>query len=162
MDFQAWGAIFAVWPMDWIIIGVFIAFVALDAMRSGSARAATFVLALPAALLIVNALPQSAVLGPLTKQFATPLAQLAVFAIVFVVLFIAIHRIIFTFSSGGGVVQAVIAGAAAAVVCVVVWLQIPALDFAWHFGDQVRLIFGEAYRFWWMLAAYLSLAAVRS
>lgn len=31
-----------------------------------------------------------------------------------------------------------------------------------RFGDQVQAVFGEAYRFWWLAASYITLAAVRS
>lgn len=150
------------WPTDWILIGAFAVFVALDALRSGSARSASLVLSLPATLLVMNAVPQSFFLGPLTAQFTAPIVQIGTFAVVFVVLYIAAHRIIFSFSDGGGVIQALIAGAVAAVVVVVIWLQVPALDSVWHFGDQVQLVFGPAYRFWWLIAAFIGLTFTRS
>lgn len=162
MDFHAWANVFTHWPTDWIIIGAAVALIALDALRSGSARAAALALSLPATMLLLNALPKAFLAGPFAAGLKSPTEQLFIFAVIFVALYFATHRIIFTFSDGGGVIQALIAGLAATIVLVVVWLQVPSLETLWHFGDQVQLVFGEAYRFWWLLVAYLGLAFVRS
>lgn len=162
MDFLAWGTLITKWPTDWILIGAFVVFVALDALRSGTARAAALMLSLPAALFVANALPDAIFFGPLLVQITAPLAEAAIFVGIAIILYFVAHRAIFSFSEGGGVVQALIAGLAASVVFVVVWLQVPALESAWGFGDQVRMVFGEAYRFWWLLASYAALAFVRS
>ena len=162
MDFGAAANIFTQWPVDWILIGAFAAFAALDAMRNGPTRATSLMLSLPAALLLVANLPNALFIGTLVAQFTTPLAQAGVFAVVAVALYFVIHRVIFTFSSGLPPIQSLIAGLAAAIVVVVVWLQVPGLDAVWNFGDQVRAVFSEAYRFWWLAASYIALAVVRS
>lgn len=162
MDIASFSSIFAHWPTDWILIGAFAAFAALDAMRSGPARAAALVCSLPAALLILQALPKAFLVGGLSAQFATPLAQLGIFIVLAAILYIAIHRIIFTFSHGTGPIQALIIGLATAIVLAVVLLQISAFQSVWHFGDQVQAVFGAAYAFWWLLGSYIALAAVRS
>ena len=162
MDFSAFANIFTQWPIDWILIGAFAAFVALDGVRSGPSRAAALMLSLPAALLLVANLPDALFVGALAAQFTTPLAQVGVFVVVTAVLYFVIHRVIFTFSNNLPPLQALIAGLAAAIVLVVIWLQVPGLEAVWDFGDQVRAVFGEAYRFWWLAASYIALAAVRS
>ncbi len=162
MDFPAWGTIFSHWPVDWFIIGAVAAFLALDALRSGSARAASLAVSLPVTLFVLEALPKALFVGPMIAGLTSPSEQLIIFVVLFVATYIATHRIIFTFSGGGGVIQALIAGIAAAAVLVVVWLQVPGLQSIWHFGDQVQAIFGEAYRFWWLVLAYAGLAFVRS
>ncbi|MDO8514104.1 MAG: hypothetical protein Q7S50_01010 [bacterium] len=162
MDFNAWGVAFSHWPTDWIIIGAFAAFAALDTMRSGTARAAALMLSLPATLFLVGVLPKAALIGPASAQFTAPLAQLAIFAVIFAALYVVAHRAIFTYSDGASVVQALIAGLAATIVLVVVFLQIPALQSLWHVGGSVQMVFGEAYRFWWLVGAYSALAFVRS
>ncbi len=161
MNFDALGGMLAQWPIDWILIGAFAAFAALDGIRSGPTRATSLMLSLPAALLLVGNLPNALFIGPLVAQFTTPLAQAGVFAVVTAVLFFVIHRVIFTFSNGLAPLQALIAGIAAAIVLVVIWLQVPGLEAVWDFGDQVRAVFGEAYRFWWLAASYIALAVVR-
>lgn len=162
MDWSLITNISSQWPIDWILIGAFAAFAALDGIRKGPARATALMLSLPAALLLVAKLPAAVFLGPVATQLTTPLAQAGLFAIVTVVLFFVIHRVIFTFSNGLAPLQALIAGLAAAIVLVVIWLQVPGLEAVWNFGDQVRAVFGEAYRFWWLAASYIALAAVRN
>ena len=150
------------WPIDWILIGAFAAFAALDGIRSGPTRATSLMLSLPAALLLVANLPDALFIGALVAQFSTPLAHAGVFAIVTAVLFFVIHRSIFAFSNGLAPLQALIAGVAAAIVLVVVWLQVPGLEAVWNFGDQVQAVFGGAYRFWWLAGSYIALATVRN
>ncbi len=162
MDISSLSSIFTHWPTDWILIGAFTAFAALDAMRSGPTRATALMLSLPTALFLIDKLPDAVFLGALSAQLVSPLAQAGVFVIVTVALFFVIHRVMFTFSNGLPPIQALIAGIAATIVLVIVWLQVPGLDSVWHFGGQVQAVFSEAYRFWWLLASYFALAFVRS
>ncbi|PIR83559.1 hypothetical protein COU18_02645 [Candidatus Kaiserbacteria bacterium CG10_big_fil_rev_8_21_14_0_10_51_14] len=162
MDFQAWGALIAAWPTDWIIICTIAVLIAFDSLRSGTARAAALMLSLPAAFFVSRALPDAFFLGPLVGQLAVPFAQAAIFIIITILLYLVAHRAIFAFSDGGGVVQSLITGTAAVIVLVVIWLQVPALESLWYFGDQVQTVFGTAYRFWWLVASYAALAFVRS
>src|SRR3989344_3078026 len=162
MDLSSLSAVATHWPIDWILIGAFAAFAALDGIRSGPTRATSLMLSLPAALLLVANLPDALFIGALVAQFSTPLAHAGVFAIVTAVLFFVILRSIFAFSNGLAPLQALIAGVAAAIVLVVVWLQVPGLETVWNFGDQARAVFGEAYRFWWLAGSYIALAVVRS
>lgn len=162
MDLSSISSILAHWPMDWILIFAFAVLSALDAMRTGPARATALVLSLPASLLVMQQLPQAFFLGGLFAQFTSPVAQLAMFGAIAVLLFIATHRLIFTFSNGIGPIQALVVGLAATAVLLIVWLQVPSLDVLWHFGDQIHTVFGVAYRFWWLVGSYVVLAAVRS
>ena len=162
MDFSAWGSTFSALPMDWIIIAILIALIALDTLRSGTARAAALMLSLPAALFLTGVLPKAALIGPASAQFTAPLAQVAIFVIIFGALYIVAHRTIFSYSEGAPVIQAIITGLAATIVLVVVFLQVSALQSLWSFGPQVQAVFGEAYRFWWLLLSYAALAFVRS
>lgn len=161
MDFSSLSSVVTNWPMDWIFIFAFAVITALDAMRTGLARATALVLSLPAALLVMQQIPDAFFLGTLFAQFQSPLAQLAIFLAIAILLFIATHRLIFSFSNGTGPVQALMVGFAATAVLLVVWLQVPALDGLWHFGNQVQTVFGVAYRFWWLIGSYVVLAAAR-
>ena len=58
---------FSHWPTDWIILGALAAFIAFDSLRNGSARAATLAVVAPLALLLVNLLPQTIILGPIAR-----------------------------------------------------------------------------------------------
>jgi len=162
MDLSSISSLFTHWPTDWILIGAFAVFAALDAMRTGPARAAALSLSLPVALLLLQELPKAFLVGSASTQLASSLAQVGVFVALAVVMYFVVYRIIFAFSNGLGPIQALLAGLAAAIVLVVVWLQVPALDSVWHFGDQVQAVFGTAYRFWWLIGSYIALAAVRN
>ena len=163
MGIESLSTLVTQWPTDWILIGACAALAAFDALRGGSGRVAAAALALPTALLLYEKLPATAYLGPFIAQFASPLAQGALFAVIFVALYLFIRRIVGLWGeSDGGPVQALIAGIACATVVVTTWMQVPALDSVWHFGPQVQLIFGEAYRFWWLLISFAGLAYVRS
>jgi hypothetical protein len=162
MNLGSLSALSAHWPVDWIVLGALAAIVALDAMRSGPARASTLAVVAPLSLVLISALPQAFLLGAISQQFSQPAAQVLLFAVVFGVLFMLVHRIIFSFSENGGPLQALIAGVAGAAVVAVVWLQVPALQSLWHFGPQVQMVFGETYRLWWLFIAYLGLAFIRA
>lgn len=161
MNVGALSGVLANWSIDWVIILVFAVLVALDTLRSGSSRAAALILAAPLTLTFVASLPQAFIAGPALQQLTSPAAQILLFAVMFAVLFLIVHRIVFSYSENGGALQAVLSGAAAAAVFTSVWLQIPALQSVWHFGPQVQIIFGDMYRLWWLVAAYLTLAVVR-
>lgn len=147
--------------IDWIIIGVLAIAIALDAIRSGSARAASLALAAPLTLLLFNALSQAMILGAIVVQFSGTSAQMLLFAAIFIAMFLFVNRIVDSFSENVGIARAAIAGVAATAVLLEVWLQVPGLQSLWHFGPQIQTMFGEAYRFWWLLIAYAALAFVR-
>jgi len=152
----------AYFSIDWILIGVLVVVIALDAMRSGSARAGSIAIAAPLALLLSGAVSQAAFIGSVVGQFSGASAQALLFGAIFIVTFLFVNRIVDSFSGSGGLVQATFAGIAATAVLLVVWLQVPGLQSLWHFGPQIQMIFGEAYRFWWLIVAYAALAVVRS
>ncbi|MDO8521925.1 MAG: hypothetical protein Q7S08_01410 [bacterium] len=149
-------------PIDWIIIAVFAIIVAFDAMRSGSGRATSFALSLPATLFIVAELPHAKFLSGVTEQFTSSVLKALLFGIVFVVTYILVRRMSAPDATDSGqIIQAIVAGIAATAVAIVVWLQVPELQSVWHFGAQIQAIFGEAYRFWWIAGSFAALAFVR-
>ncbi len=149
-------------PIDWIVIAVFACVVALETFRAGSNRAAALALALPAALMVLAALPTAFFIGPMVSQFSGGMQGAVLFSVVLFGLFILIHKMFgFYGDSSGSFFQALIAGIATAAIAIVVWLQEPALQALWHFGPQVQAVFAEAYRFWWILLAYIALAVSR-
>jgi hypothetical protein len=146
-------------PTDWIIIGSFALVALIDALRVGSSRIATLGIAGIIALVVVETIPAAALLGEVSEKFSTPVLQAALFGVVFGLLFLLIRRIFIDYGEEGGQpLQAIFAAVAVTGLVVVVWVQVPALDAVWHFGDQVQAIFGDPYRFWWTLASIAALA----
>ena len=149
--------------MDWILIGSFALLAAFDCLRVGARRISQLVLALPATVILVNVLPQAAILGSLVGDPSNPIMNVALFGTMFVVLYILVARIGLEWGSEEGQpIQAAVAGVAAAGIVVTFWIATPALDELWHFGPQVREIFGEAYHFWWLIGSYAALSFVRA
>lgn len=135
----------------------------IDAMRSGTARAATLAVVFPLTFFFSGILSHVAILGPMTAKITAPFMQAAIFGLLFAVLFFLVYRIMYAFGGSGSMPFAsVVASLAATIITLVVWLQVPALQSVWHFGPQIQAVFGVAYAFWWLIAAYLLMAFVRS
>ncbi|MBI2612696.1 hypothetical protein HYW59_02695 [Candidatus Kaiserbacteria bacterium] len=150
-------------PIDWMIIGGFALLAALDCVRSGARRVSQLTLAFPLAALLMQSLPQAYLVGDIAKQFSTPLMQALLLGALFVALYIFIGRIGLSWGGEEGqTIQAAIAGVAAAGIVVTMWVATPSLMSLWHFGPQVQEIFGETYRFFWLLGAFAAFAYVRS
>lgn len=163
MDLDAITAFYASISVDWTIIGVFAILAAFDALRVGARRACTLALALPAAALFVESLTNAAFLGSVIEQFSTPVLGAILFFIIFAVVYILIGRMGFSWGGEAGkTLQSALAGVAATALLVTFWVNIPALDTLWHFGPQIQTIFGEGYRFWWLIGSYAALAFVRN
>lgn len=161
-SFQQASSLFSHWPTDWIILGAVATLLTLDALRSGAGREIAIAFAAPLAMLLLGFLPKAALLGAFRSSLSNGITQASVFFTLFSLIVFFVNRIVFFFTGSGGVVSGLIAGIAATAVLTTVWLQIPALQGLYHFGPQVQAIFGEAYRFWWLLVAYAGLAFVRS
>jgi len=62
----------------------------------------------------------------------------------------------------GSFITSALGAIAATIAIVFVWVQIPGLLALWHFGSGIQTAFGVAYRFWWLIVAYIALAFARS
>lgn len=163
MDFDAIIATLSALPIDWVIIAGFAILASFDVMRAGPGRISALALALPVALLLTSTFPRAAFLEQVAIQAATSLLSGIVFLIFAVALFFLLRRMDTSYGiEYGQPMQSVLAGCAATAILVVVWLEVPALQSLWQFGSDVQTIFGEGYRFWWLIGSYASLAFVRS
>lgn len=162
MDLSGIGNFFAYIPLDWIIIAALAILLAFDCLRSGTKRVIALSLAFPLAYLLFASISSARFLSSLSAQSASPMLQSLLFGAILVGMYFMMRRI----SSGYGrseiaLAQSAIASLAASAIVIVIWLQVPALQSIWHFGPQIQAVFGEAYKFWWLLAAYAALAFVR-
>lgn len=150
-------------PLDWMLVAALVVIFALDTFRSGAARASALSFALPAAYALYLFIGKAAFISDSLAKLTAPATQAALFLAILVPVTLLVLRI--GFSAGieaGAPIQALLAGAAVAAIFVSFWLQVPALDTIWHFGSQAQSIFAVPYRFWWLAASYVALAAVRS
>lgn len=163
MNLDAIINIFSSIPTDWMIVGVFALLASLEAVSSGSRRICLLALSLPTTVLLINSLHDSAVLGNIAGQFSTPMLGTILFFVALVIMYAIISKIGIAWGGEAGQsLQAALAGVAITALAVVFWIQVPALDPIWHFGTQVQGIFGENYRFFWLIGSYASLAFVRN
>ena len=163
MNIDAITGVFSSIPKDWLILGIFALFASFDAVHSGARRICILALSLPATVFLINSLPDSAVLGSIAGQFSTPVLGAVLFFIVLVIMYVIVGRIGIAFGGEAGqTLQAALAGVALSALVVTFWIQIPPLDYIWHFGTQVQSIFGESHRFLWLLGSYATIAFVRN
>ena len=153
---------FSQWPMDWALLGIFAALLALESFSSGSTRTSAISLAFPIAFVITGWLPATFGTNVLAEHISTPYLQASLFTIVLIGIYVVIHRMIYSFgSAGGSVVNSILHGLSTALIIMVFWIQTPGLKDLWVFSPQIQLIFGEAYRAWWLAGSFAALAYTR-
>lgn len=162
MNLQIVQSFFAHLPVDAIVIGVVFLVALVDAWRNGYARAASASLSFPIAAFLFALLPHTALLGSIASSLSAPVAQAALFAGVFSMVFLAVSRILGFAGGAPAPLLSALAAVAATAILVVVWEYIPAMQSIWRFGPGVEHIFGQAYALWWLAASYLALSFVMS
>lgn len=150
-------------PTDWLIIGAFAIFAAFDVLRAGAKRVTTLALAIPLGVFLYATTSDAILISPILGQFDTPLNNAILTGIFIVLAYILIARIGLSWGGEAGqALQAALAGVSLTAILVTFWIATPALQTFWTFGDQIQLIFGEVYRFWWLIGAYAVLGFVRN
>ncbi len=150
-------------PADWIIIGSFALLMLVDALRVGSARISTLSIAALVALLINQSIASAAFFGPVSAALSTPVLQAIFFSVVYILIFFLIRRVYIDYGElHGQPLQAIFAAIAVTALILVVWVQVPALSYIWLFSQQVQGVFGEAFRFWWILVSLAALAFAKA
>jgi len=155
-------ALLSAWPVDWPILGLIAALLSLESFSSGSTRTSAISIAAPISWVVYQWLSSTFLFTAVMSQLTTVSAQSAVFGLIFIAMYFIVHRMIFSFGSGGGdVPQSLIAGFATTIILLIFWLQTPPLLELWKFGPQVQLIFNESVRAWWLAGAFAALAYTR-
>lgn len=163
MDFQGVIATLASWPADFFLLGILFLIATVDTVRSGSARATTLALSFPVAIVIYSALSSAFLVSSLLQQASSELAQAIIFLLILAITLVLMYRIVSPFSSlSVPIMYALLTAAATIAVAIVCWLSVPALGALWNFSPSLQVLFGEAYRFWWLLISMVALAFVRS
>lgn len=163
MDTGSFGNFFSTLPADWIIIGSFAVLMLVDALRVGSARISTIAIAALVAHVVDQSVSSAAFFGPVSAALSTPVLQAVFFSIVFTIIYILIRRIFIDYGElHSQPLQAIFAAIAVTTLVLVVWVQVPALGYIWQFGSQVQSVFGEAFRFWWILIGLAALAFAKA
>jgi hypothetical protein len=155
-------ALLSGWSMDWPLLGIIAMLLSLECFSAGSTRTSTISIAFPLTAILFSWLPHTFLIASFMSQLGTPVAEAALFGLILIGAYFAIHRIIFAFGSGGGdVPRSVVSGVAATIILVIFWLQTPGLNEIWQFSAQVQLIFGEQAKAWWLIGTFAILAYTR-
>ena len=158
MDFAAWIPAIALPSVDWlIVIGIFVLLL-FDAIRAGTGRSAGIVFACGLSYLLYELLPTAIFFGPYVTSLEESVVQAAPFVILVALCYLFVRRIADSFNDFEGFLQAILASAAATITILVVWHTVPALLALWDFNSLINLLFGETYRFWWLIVALSMLA----
>lgn len=160
MDVASIISYFTSIPVDWIIFGGCVLFLAFDALRAGPARVTALSLALPVAYLLSSVLPQTAYIGDLVPQSSDAIVA-GVFVLLAIGLFVVFYRIVDSGLDSLGLGYALLSGFAAAAVLMVILLRLPEDTWPWAVSPSFQAIFGATYALYWMLISYLALALVR-
>ncbi len=162
MDFAgAYSAISQV-PVDWLVSGLIFIIVSADALRCGSIRAGAIAISLPLATFLYPMLSLTIGLSAITGHFQSQLAQDISFLVLEAILFACVHQMLYSFDRSASFLLAMLCGLAATIVVLVVWAQSPILESIWHLSPPLQTVFGQSYRFLWLLGSYLALAFVSS
>ena len=149
-------------PMDWVVLGLFAAFVAVLTLRTGTQYAVAFSLAAPMTLYVYNALPWTAFIGQYASGLVQPAIQATVVGGILVALCVLIFRMMpRNLLTGAFPIQSILAGVGAAIVLVVVILQFPTLSVYVTLSPLFHTIFGPSFNLYWLIAAYICLAIAR-
>lgn len=146
-----------------MILGGVAILLALDALRAGAGRAASIALSLPVSLLVYSLFQKASFIDAARTMISSPMIEAGVFGAIAVVVYLIVRRMgLELVDSGGGPLQALLASTAATIILLIVWLQVPALESIWNFGDRVETAFSEGLRLWWLLGSLIALAFSRS
>jgi len=162
MSIDALTGAFAAVPIDWLVLGILAFIAAVDILRAGARRICVASLALPVALLLFSTMQDAAFVNSFMAQLSAPLVQTALIGGLFVVMYVLISRLGLSWGDESGqVLQAALGGVAFAVIVATFWVATPELAPIWKFGAQASEIFGEQYRFFWILGGYGIFAYIR-
>lgn len=145
--------------LDWMIIGAFVALIGVDSMRSGSRRAAALALAFPLGAFLFIHLGAAFGMGKFVALLGGAGQAIAFLALTFI-LFLSFTRYTESYD-GGGLIHAVLVGVATTAVIIASWLSVSPLLELWHPNALITALFGDIYRFWWLLSGLLILSFVR-
>lgn len=161
MDVEAVKGIFTTLPVDVVASVLFATIMTVATLRLG----ASFAIALSLSLIVSNflfaALPGTYMIGGMLSG-VTPIIAAGIFGALVVLLTFVLYRATSTVSDGSSTpLFSIATGLAVTVVVLVMW-HITPLNVLWHFNPMIQDIFGDAYRLFWLLLAFIAFAFVKS
>lgn len=142
----------------WVALTVLAALAFFDSIRGGTARTSALALAFPLSYVLLQFVGSATLMSGISKQFSSSLAQGLFAFLVLGILFVLMYRVTESFGGDVGALSALSATLGLVILTALFWELIPAFNSLFSPGAQIAAVFGEAYRFWWFLAAAVLLA----
>ena len=150
-------------PIEWLLIGVFAALIALWIAAYGAREACAVALAAPLASFMTALMRETYGLQNLLQRVNLPHMDVIVFLALFIVLVLLMSRIETAYGTESGQpLPAAAAGVATTAILLVVFMHEPVLQTLYIFGPQVQAVFAEPFQLFWLLGSFAALAFVRS
>lgn len=153
---------FAHLPFDWVVAVIVLVIIAIDAFRSGTARATAIVLASIATITILTLLQSTVIVGKMTGSIPSTIARAVLEDGIWVLAWILSYRIIDGRKYPQGLLIAIPVAVAAVASILVVWVHSATLQSIWQSSVSVQTVFGAGYALYWLVASYVILAIARS
>lgn len=162
MDASGILDVFRSMPIDWLIVVIVMLVSAIDSAWAGASRSIAFALGFPLALFLYAAAAQAFLLSSALDQVTTPIAQAIAFGCILAASWFATYRLFSVFDAPLSFPMAFLTGISLAVITVVYLLATAPLQSLVHLSPSIHMVFGDVYRFWWLVLSYFALAFVRS
>ncbi len=161
MDIGAVQSIFTTLPVDLVASVLFATFITIATLRLGASFAIALSLSLIISGTLFAALPGTFMIGPALSGIG-PMAAAGIYSAIVVLLTFILYRATSTLSDDSArPMFAIATGLATTIIVLVMWHATPLASF-WTFNPLIQSVFGDPYRLFWLLLAFISFAFVKS
>ena len=161
MDVGAVQSIFTTLPVVIVAAVLFATVMTVVSLRLGASLAIGLSLSLIVSNALFAAIPNTFMIGGLVSG-ATPMVAAAIYCALVVVLTFVMYRMTSTLSDDSARPLFAIATALATTVVILTMWHATPLNTLWTFNPMIQGAFGEAYRLYWLLLAFIAFAFVKS
>lgn len=162
MDVEAVRSMFTSMPVDFVAAVIFATVITVITLRTGASLPIAFSLGLIIATVIFNALPGTFMIGSAVTGITSVFVLSGIFGAIWLVLSFILYRMTSTLSDDSArPLFAIATGLATAVVVLTMW-HITPLQNLWTFNSLIQGAFGEMYRVYWLILAFVAFAFVKS
>jgi hypothetical protein len=163
MDLEAIRGIFTTLPVDIVAAVLFATFITVATLRYGASLAIAFSLALIIANVLYAMIPNTFGMAAIVSGTSSPYVTVGIYAGLTLLLTFILYRMTSTLSDDSArPLFAIATGLAATVVVCIAWHMPGPLMTIWTFNPMIEGVFGAAYRFYWLILAFVAFAFVKS
>ena len=162
MDIEAVKAIFTTLPVDVVAAVLFAVVITVITLRFGASLAISLSLSVIVSNVLFGYLPNTFMIGPAVSKLASATIAGGIYVGLLALMTLVFYRIMSTLTDDSArPMFAIATGLATTAVVLTMW-QVTPLHTFWAFGAVFQGAFGEAYRLFWLILAFIAFAFVRS